>query len=226
MNHRIVSLIASATEIVCALGYESQLVGRSHECDYPPSIVQLPTCSTSKVCTEASSAAIDGQVQAIVDEGLSVYQVDGDILNQLTPSVIVTQTQCEVCAVSLKDVEAAVCELVKSQPAIVSLAPTSLGDVWTDIRAVASALGDAGRGDRLVTHLKERLNVLQARTQALASVPSIACIEWIDPLMSAGNWVPDLVDLAGGVSLFAESGKHSGYLSIDYCKWFGRDRYW
>lgn len=215
MNHRIVSLIASATEIVCALGYESQLVGRSHECDYPPSIVQLPTCSTSKVCTEASSAAIDGQVQAIVDEGLSVYQVDGDILNQLAPSVIVTQTQCEVCAVSLKDVEAAVCELVKSQPAIVSLAPTSLGDVWTDIRAVASALGDAGRGDRLVTHLKERLNVLQARTQALASVPSIACIEWIDPLMSAGNWVPDLVDLAGGVSLFAESGKHSGYLSID-----------
>ncbi len=134
MTHRIVSLIASATEIVCALGFESQLVGRSHECNYPPSVAHLPACSTSKVEVGASSAAIDGQVRAIVAEGLSVYRVDPELLDRLAPTTVITQTQCEVCAVSLKDVEAAVCELVHSRPAIVSLEPMSLGDVWTDIR--------------------------------------------------------------------------------------------
>ena len=215
MTHRIVSLIASATEIVCALGFESQLVGRSHECDYPPSVTHLPACSTSKVEVGASSAAIDGQVRAIVAEGLSVYRVDPVLLDRLAPTTVITQTQCEVCAVSLKDVEAAVCELVHSRPAIVSLEPMSLGDVWTDIRTVASALGDPVRGDALVRRLEDRLGALRARTQAMAVRPSIACIEWIDPLMTAGNWVPELVDCAGGVNLFGEAGKHSDYLLID-----------
>lgn len=215
MKHRIVSLIASATEIVCALGFESQLVGRSHECDYPPSVSRLPTCSMSKVSVEASSAAIDGQVRTIVGEGLSVYQVNSEVLDRLAPSVILTQTQCEACAVSLKDVEAAVCELVKSQPAIVSLEPLSLGDVWADIRKVASALGDPAGGDVLVSHLKLRLELLHARSKALAPRPSIACIEWIDPLMVAGNWLPELVDRAGGLDLLGEAGRHSGYRSID-----------
>ena len=214
-NHRIVSLIASATEIICALGFESLLVGRSHECDYPPSVVRLPVCSSSKVTVEASSAAIDGQVRALVGEGLSVYRVDSDLLDSLSPSIIVTQTQCAVCAVSLKDVEAAVCALVKSQPQIVSLEPMSLEDVWADIGTVAAALGDSVRGDTLVSELVNRLNTLHARTQALAKRPSIVCIEWIDPLMIAGNWVPELVDWAGGVNLFGEAGTHSGYHSMD-----------
>ena len=123
MTHRIVSLIASATEIVCALGFEDALVGRSHECDYPPSVARLPVCSTSKVKEEALSEAIDRQVRRIVGDGLSVYRVDPDLLNRLAPTVIVTQTQCDVCAVSLKDVEQAVCDLVSSRPAIVSLEP-------------------------------------------------------------------------------------------------------
>ncbi|MDE0651142.1 MAG: cobalamin-binding protein, partial [Gammaproteobacteria bacterium] len=142
MPHRIVSLIASATEIVCALGFERELVGRSHECDHPPGVARLPTCSSSKVKVEASSRAIDDQVQAIVRDGLSVYSVDPALLDRLAPTVIVTQTQCEVCAVSLRDVERAVCDLVRSQPAIVSLEPMALGDVWSDIRAVAAALGE------------------------------------------------------------------------------------
>ena len=155
--HRIVSLIASATEIVTALGFEDQLVGRSHECDYPPSVEELPACSTSKVNVGASSLAIDDQVRSIVADGLSVYRVDPDLLNQLAPTVIVTQTQCEVCAVSLKDVERAVCELVSSQPTIVSLEPMSLGDTWKDIRAVATALDDQKRGECLVAELVGRL---------------------------------------------------------------------
>ena len=215
MTPRIVSLIASATEIVCALGFEQQLVGRSHECDYPSSIVALPACSTSKVEIGAASRAIDYQVRAIVADGLSVYRVDPDLLNRLAPTVIITQTQCEVCAVSLKDVEKAVCELVSSQPAIVSLEPMSLGDVWTDIRAVASALGVPERGDALVTRLEDRLNVIRAGAGSAQTRSSIACIEWIDPLMSAGNWVPELVECAGGKNVFGTVGKHSGYLQIE-----------
>ena len=208
--HRIVSLIATATEIVTALGFEAQLVGRSHECDYPPSIERLPACSTSKVNVHASSRAIDDQVRAIVTEGLSVYRVDPDLLNELAPTVIITQTQCEVCAVSLKDVERAVCQLVSSRPRIVSQEPMSLGDIWTDIRAVADALGDSRRGDTLVTELIARLDEIGARTAALAARPSIACIEWIDPLMNASNWVPELVDIAGGTNLFGRPGNTPG----------------
>ena len=215
MSHRIVSLIASATEIVCALGFERELVGRSHECDYPAFVSRLPACSSSKVELEAVSRTIDDQVRTIVSEGLSVYRVNPDLLNRLAPTVIVTQTQCEVCAVSLRDVEEAVCELVTSQPAIVSLEPMSLCDVWEDIRKVASALGDPGRGDDLVTRLKDRLQGIRARTEPVRTRPSIACIEWIDPLMTAANWMPELVECAGGRNLFGEPGKHSGYFDFN-----------
>ena len=215
MHHRIVSLIASATEIVCALGFERELVGRSHECDHPPGVARLPTCSSSKVRVDASSRAIDDQVQAIVRDGLSVYSVDPVVLDRLAPTVIVTQTQCEVCAVSLRDVERAVCDLVGSQPMIVSLEPMALGDVWSDIRAVAAALGETARGEELVARLTGRLDVVRAATDALRPRPSIACIEWIDPLMMAGNWVPELVAYAGGVDPFGEAGQHSGYLDIE-----------
>lgn len=215
MSHRIVSLIASATEIVCALGFENQLVGRSHECDYPPSAARLPVCSTSKVSIAAAGRDIDSQVRGIVANGLSVYRVDPEILDRLAPTVIVTQTQCEVCAVSLKDVEAAVCELVGSRPSIVSLEPLALDHVWSDIRAVASALGAPQRGDDLVSRLVERIAVVGAAARSLPSRPSVACIEWIDPLMSAGHWMPELVEAAGGVPLFGKAGEHAGYLRLD-----------
>ena len=215
MPHRIVSLIASATEIVCALGCERQLVGRSHECDYPPSVAGLPVCSASKVAIGAAGRDIDDQVRRIVADGLSVYRVDAAVLDGLAPTVIVTQTQCEVCAVSLKDVEAAVCELVGSRPRIVSLEPMALGDVWNDIRAVASALDEPRRGHDLVTRLIDRLAAVRAAACSGSTRPSLACIEWIDPLMSAGNWTPELVECAGGVDPFGEAGRHSGYLRID-----------
>ena len=215
MNHRIVSLIASATEIVCALGYESYLVGRSHECDYPRTIEHIPICSSSKITTESSSAEIDDQVRTIVIDGLSVYKVNSKLLDEISPSVIITQTQCDVCAVSLNDVEKAVCELVGSVPAIVSLAPMSLSDVWTDIQSVADALGDSDCGRELVSDLQRRLESLRIRTQKISHRPTIACIEWVEPLMMAANWVPELVDCAGGVSLLSKSGNHSEYLSLD-----------
>ena len=215
MTQRIVSLIASATEIVCALGFEDQLVGRSHECDHPPAVARLPACSTSKVEVGAGSRTIDDQVRAIVADGLSVYRVSADLLDRLAPTVVVTQTQCEVCAVSLKDVEAAVCELVGSHPRIVSLEPMSLPDIWKDIRTVASALGAPERGDALVARLLDRLDAVQSQAGTAGTRPSIACIEWIDPLMGAGNWVPELVDRAGGVDLLGAAGEHSGGLPVE-----------
>ena len=214
-EHRIVSLIASATEIVAALGFEDQLVGRSHECDYPSTIADIPVCSASKIDAQASSRQIDAQVRALVDQALSVYRVDTHLLDRLAPNIIVTQSQCEVCAVSLADVQQAVGKLVSSRPQIVSLEPMDLDDVWKDIRRVAEALENARSGDELISSLTSRLAAIRRRTDPLAARPCIACIEWIDPLMFAANWVPSLVETAGGRIMMGEGGAHSGYFEID-----------
>ena len=212
--HRIVSLIASATEIVAALGFDDSLVGVSHECDYPPSIRKLPACSSPKIDVNGSSREIDDRVKAVLKDALSVYQVHTDLLDELRPTVIITQTQCEVCAVSLKDVEKAVCELVESRPMIVALEPNSLDDVWNDIRRVADALDAHDAGESLVTSLQHRLRDVAAEVSQTDTRPSVACIEWIDPLMAAGNWVPELVELAGGRDCVEEAGRHSSYMTF------------
>ena len=213
-EQRIVSLIASATEIVAALGFEKQLVGRSHECDFPPAVAGIPVCSASKIDAQASSRRIDAQVKSLVDQALSVYRVDAELLDSLAPDLIITQSQCEVCAVSLADVQQAVGKLVSSRPEVVSLEPMDLDDVWTDIRRVAAALEDAGSGDELVGSLTARLSDIGRRTKRLSARPRIACIEWIDPLMFAANWVPSLVEVAGGRIMMGEAGRHSGYFDF------------
>ncbi len=212
---RIVSLIASATEIVCALGFQQELVGRSHECDFPASVERLPVCTEPKFNLRGTSAEIDQRVKALLQEGLSVYRVDADRLRQLQPDIIITQTQCEVCAVSLRDVEAAVCQWLDSRPRIVSLAPNALADVWEDIRRVAEALCVPERGAQLIERLQQRMTAIADRARTLPQRPTVACIEWIEPLMSAGNWMPELVAMAGGVHLFATAGKHAPYLNWD-----------
>ncbi len=210
---RIVSLIASATEILCALGYRQQLVGRSHECDFPPSVTELPVCTEPKLRVDVPSVEIDRQVKRILTEALSVYRVDAEQLRTLRPDLVVTQSHCEVCAVSLRDVEQALCDWVDSRPRIVSLAPDSLADVWQDIRRVAVALDEPGRGDALVAQLQERMHAVQQRADAATEKPTVACIEWVEPLMAAGNWMPELVEMAGGVNLFGEAGKHSPWMT-------------
>jgi iron complex transport system substrate-binding protein len=210
---RIISLIASATEIVCALGFEDQLVGRSHECDYPPSVKARPQCTSPKFNVEGSSCQIDERVKALVEDALSVYRVDSRMLEELQPTHIITQSQCEVCAVSLKDVEQAVCELAGSRPVIVSLEPNSLGDVWKDIQRVGDALDAPQVAEQLIDKLQGRMDEVVQRTHWLATNPTVACIEWIEPLMAAGNWMPELVAMAGGVNLFGESGKHSPWMT-------------
>jgi iron complex transport system substrate-binding protein len=212
-EHRIVTLIASATEIVSALGFEEQLVGRSHECDYPPSIKKLPACSEPKIDANGSSREIDDRVKAIAGEALSVYRVHTEILERLKPDVIVTQDHCEVCAVSLRDVERAVCKILDSDTQIVSLSPNDLADIWKDIRLVAEALDCEDRAEALIAQLQNRLKNIADKACRFANQPTVACIEWIDPLMSAGNWVPELVEIAGGIDLLGNAGGHSGYVS-------------
>ena len=213
LEPRIISLIASATEIVCALGFERQMVGRSHECDFPASVKGLPVCTSPKFQVEGLSYEIDQRVKAILQEALSVYRVDADLLQRLQPTHVITQSQCEVCAVSLKDVEQAVCQFTGSRPVIVSLEPNALADVWSDIRRVATALGASTRGDELVASLQRRMDEIAAKAQKASASPTVACVEWIDPLMAAGNWMPELVEMAGGVNLFGEAGKHSPWMS-------------
>lgn len=210
---RIVSLIASATEIVCALGFEESLVGRSHECDYPESVKRLPVCTRPKLNVHASSGEIDRQVKSLVESALAVYDVDSVLLERLEPDVIVTQSQCEVCAVSLRDVERAVCSWLERCPKIVSLKPDALADVWRDVEEVALALGAHDRGAELVARLRGRMADIQEKTSRLSGKPRVACVEWVDPLMAAGNWVPELVALAGGVNLFGEAGKHAPWMT-------------
>lgn len=214
-EHRIVSLIASATEIVAALGFEASLVGRSHECDYPPTVERLPVCSEPRIDVTGSSLEIDQAVKGAVREALSVYAVFKEELQRLQPTVIVTQTQCEVCAVNLKDVQAAVCELVDSRPEIVACEPMGLADIWVDIAHVAQALDSPEAGEQLNQSLQQRLENLRAQQSSLSQRPTIACIEWLEPIMIAGNWVPELVRIAGGEAVMAEDGKHSPYQSWD-----------
>jgi len=212
-ERRIVSLIASSTEIVCALGLEANLVGRSHECDYPPSVKRLPVCTRPKFNTEGSSYEIDQRVKAVLEQALSVYQVDAEILRRLQPSHIITQTQCEVCAVSLKDVKQAVDELTGCRPTIVSLEPNALADVWADIQRVAGALEIPERGRGLIQELQGRMAGIAQTAQKFIARPRVACIEWIEPLMASGNWMPELVAMAGGINLLGEAGKHSPWLT-------------
>ena len=155
---RIVTLLPSATEIVCALGFEDQLVGRSHECDFPASVVRLPALTEPKFNPEGTSAEIDQRVKKIVGDALSVYRVDAAKLRELRPDVIVTQSQCEVCAVSEREVEAAVAEWLGARPKIVSLAPYALDDIFTDMQRVADALDAHARGTELVERLRARLS--------------------------------------------------------------------
>lgn len=211
-NLRIVSLLPSATEIVAALGLTNAIVGRSHECDYPSEIQDRPVCTEAQLNSEQPSAQIDADVLDLVQKALSIYKIKIDVLEQLQPTHIVTQDQCDVCAVNFADVEKAVAELTHSQPKVISLQPNVLSDVWADIERVGTNLGVESQS--VLTQLQSRVEACSQKTQGLAETdrPTVAAIEWTDPLMTAGNWIPELVELAGGRSLFGVVGEHSPYL--------------
>jgi iron complex transport system substrate-binding protein len=210
---RIVSLIASASEIVASLGLSRHQVGRSHECDFPPEILALPVCTSPAFPIDGSSAEIDQRVKQRVADALSVYEVSRETLDALQPTHVITQTQCRVCAVSLEDVERALTGWVTSRPKLVALEPNALADIWSDIQRVAVACGVPESGAKAVDALQARLREISERACRSPRRPRVACIEWHEPLMAAGNWVPELVEMAGAVNLFGQAGAHSPWMT-------------
>jgi len=212
---KIVSLLPSSTEIVCRLGFREQLVGISHECDYPVSVKGLPILTKPRFSPLGSSQHIDKSVQNLLKSGLSVYQVNAYLLKDLAPDLIITQAQCEACAVSLNDVKEAVSDWVGNKPDIISLEPNYLEEVWSDFERVGKALNNVESYFNLKSEIEQRLDTLKENSQKLGKKPTVLCVEWIDPLMIAANWVPELVNIAGGINILSKPGSHSHIFKWD-----------
>jgi iron complex transport system substrate-binding protein len=213
---RIVSLVSSATEILFGLGLGDCLVGVSHECDYPPDALSLPQLTKSNIDSSRSSISIDHQVHDQLEAGMSLYEIDVQQLVALAPDVIIAQAQCDVCAVRYEDVA----EAVESQAALqhtdlLSLHPQCLADVLDDILRLGEHLQCDNRAKDFVAQLQGRIETIRHKTDDIEfdQRPSVCCIEWIDPLMLAKNWMPELVHLAGGRYLFSGEAGHSVYNS-------------
>ena len=208
---KIVSLIPSATEIIFALNLGNSLVGISHECDYPKGILKLPRLTTSRIKTEQSSLNIDYDIKKILEQSLSVYEVKSNLLRKLDPDVIITQSQCSVCAISLKDVEECLRKFINKKPLLIDLKPNTFDDVLKDIDRVGEKLNKKVESRILVKNIKNEINKIKAKTSH-SKITNVLCIEWIEPIMTAGNWVPQLVEFAGGKCVLAKSGKSSNFI--------------
>lgn len=210
-NLRIVSLLPSATEIVACLGLTEALVGRSHECDYPTSVQDLPICTEARLDSSKKSGEIDADVQTLIQQALSIYKINLEVLEELKPTHIITQDQCDVCAVNLPEVEKAIAQLINFHPQVISLQPDHLDRVWDDIKRVAKTLGIEAKP--LVNQLKERIQAiaLKAKEQTTEK-PTVVALEWTEPLMIGANWIPELIEIAGGKPLLSVRGENSPYL--------------
>ncbi len=225
-RRRIVSLISSATEILYLLGLGPRVVGVSHECDYPPEVARLPRLTRALIESAASSRDIDEQVRTLSSEQQALYEIDVARLAELQPDLIITQAQCDVCAIRYEDVASA----VRSTPAlqeteILALNPQSIHDVLADVQRVAEAVDDDEARHRALTYKEDRaLSLLRQRERVSklppSDLPRVVCLEWIDPPMVASNWMPELVELAGGRSELSRPGAHSTYADwqaiVDY----------
>jgi iron complex transport system substrate-binding protein len=203
---RVMTLLPAATEIVAALGGADQLVGISHECDFPPTLGVIPRVTTTPIDPAAPSAAIDAEVRALREAGRAVIAVDAALLRRLAPDLIVTQDLCEVCAVA----DGAVHRLASAlpgPPTVLSLGGRTLDGVWEDIRRVSRALELGDDGEALVARLMSRLERLA--DSAPPHRPRVVCIEWLDPPYLAGHWIPELLEAAGGQDVGARAGTHS-----------------
>ena len=210
---RVASLLPSATEIVCALGARGELVGVSHECDHPPGVERLPVLTRPRAALPRGSGAIDRTVREILRSALGVYEIDVDRLREARPDVVVTQDLCDVCAVSIEDVRRSLAELAGRDIEVVNLRPKRLADVWNDVRFVGRSLGRSERSEKLAADLEHRARHIAERAAKLRERPSVLSIEWLDPVMIGGMWMPELVTLAGGTSLVTEPGQHAPTLT-------------
>ncbi|MCS7080949.1 MAG: cobalamin-binding protein [Chloracidobacterium sp.] len=211
-NLRIVSLLPSATEIICALGLESQLVGVTHECDYPSFVRDLPKVTHTLIPTDATSLEIDGLVRERLQTNRALYTLDLPTLEALRPDLIVTQALCDVCAVAEEEVKAAACVL-PGAPRVVNLEPQTLNEVFDSLFLVGEAAGCQARAVQVVTRLKARVAAVAERSAAVSRRPRVALLEWLHPPFSCGHWSPELVQLAGGEEVMGRPGVPSRTLT-------------
>ena len=214
MKQRVLSLLSSTTEIIYALGCGDKLIGRSHECDYPEEVSELPICTIPKFNVDGTSREVDDEVKSLVQSALSIYYINEKLLKELKPDIIFTQSQCEVCAVSVSDVENALKNITGLSSRVISVEPNSIEDIFNDILTIAEILNVRKKGKELVELIKAKIDSTEKIVYQKSS-PSVAAIEWIDPLMAAGNWVPQLIKVAGGKNLFGEAGKHSPWMKYN-----------
>lgn len=224
---KVATFLASATEIVCALGLRERLVGVSHECDWPDaaspwSIAALPRLTRARVDGGKPSRAIHDDVEALVRSALALYEVDLDALRKVAPDLLVTQDLCAVCAVGLDDVQRAAVQVLGKDVSIVSLAPRRLAEVWDDVARVGDACGLGMTARALATGLRSRIDTLRGRSEAAAAArgagvkrPTVLAIEWLDPIMVGGLWMPDLIEAAGGTALVGRAGEPGVVLADD-----------
>ena len=215
---RIVSLLASATDTLDALKLIDNLVGRSHECDAPEQIMNLPVCTKPKFETDGSSYEINEKMKAILENSISVYKVDSKLLESLKPSHIITQTQCSVCAVSFNDLQEIIENKLPTNPKIISLKPNTLEDIFNDILSIGSEFNAQAQAQELINNYRQQIRHIQTQianinsqqsTKPVVALPVVALIEWLDPLMIASNWMPEILDMLNMSYDFAKSGQHS-----------------
>ena len=204
------------TELVCALGLEGQLVGRSHGCDYPESVTDLPVLTSVNYSDASNSKSNDihESVSRLLQNALSIYDVDEELLRRLSPGIILTQDHCEVCAVSFDELLKAVRNTLGDNTQVLSVSPSTLQGIFKSFQKIADALGVSKRGHDLVQSIQNRFEKILDRTKELEK-PSVVALEWLDPLMTGGNWMPEMIKIAGGVSHLAEAGKHSPWCTWD-----------
>jgi iron complex transport system substrate-binding protein len=202
---RVVSLLASGTEIVCALGAGEWLVGRSHECDNPPWVSELPACTRPAFDISMSSGQIDAEVRRRLRAGEPLYHVDRDLIDSLEPDLLVAQEHCEVCAVTPADVGRAGCTVAGQ---VLSLRAGTVQGILGDIAAIGRALGRDREAAGLVDAMRSRIRAVRDAVKHRRA-PSLVMLEWTDPVFAMGNWSPELVDAANGRLLMGERGEHS-----------------
>src|SRR5579883_2549902 len=206
---RIVSFLPSATEMVCALGLGDQLVGVTHECDYPPEARSKPIVVTSVLPLETmTQREIDEAVTQRLRNGQSLYQVDETLLRDLSPDIIITQDLCQVCAPSGNELSQAL-KVLSRQPEILWMTPKSLAGIEENIHTLGEATGLQSRAEALIASGRARLEKIAARTRNLTTRPRVFCMEWLDPVYCSGHWVPELVRIAGGIDALGREGSDS-----------------
>jgi iron complex transport system substrate-binding protein len=206
---RICSLLPSATEVIALLGLSDELVGISHECDYPPSVRSVPIMVEPMIPPHGLvSADIDRQVSQLVASGQRLYRLKDNLLRQAQPDLILSQDLCHVCAVTPDQLHDALCSMPR-QPTVLTLNPSAVHDVIDDVVRIGDAANRSTEGHRLAAHLRDRLEAVHARVQRIAHRPRVVCIEWLSPLYAAGHWVPEMVQLAGGQDVLAQPGSPS-----------------